>query len=127
MARVSTYICGDSGPSDEFNPFKVTRQEYMPEMLFLLNSEPMSESDLSTKLVIDIKLVNKLLSDLIRINAITKKDGKWNVLFPIFSKQDVHLVAERTKKPALRLAEEYGEVDAGRGREDYDETEDPDE
>ncbi|MGB9831640.1 MAG: hypothetical protein ACPLSP_06180 [Fervidicoccus fontis] len=106
MTRVFTYICGDGGPYDEFNPFKVTRQNYVPEILFLLNQEPLSENELSSKLAIDIKLVNKLLSDLFRINAVVKRSGRWHISFPVFNKKDIHLIAERTKKHALELADE---------------------
>ncbi len=106
MNRVSAYICGDSGPNEEFNPFKITQQEHVPEMLFLLNSVPMNVRELSSNLGIDVELVEKLLNDLSRIKAVVEQGGRWAVSFAIFSKQDVRLIAERTEKPALRLAEE---------------------
>ncbi len=113
MPRVSTYICGDAGSSDEFNPFKVTRQEHAPEILFLLNLEPLSESELSGKLAVEVKTVSKVLEDLSRINAVVEKGGKWYVLFPIFTKRDVHLIAEKTRKPAMKLAEEVMRKESG--------------
>ncbi len=106
MGRISTHICGDAGPLDEYNPFKVTRQEHAPEILFLLNLEPLSMNELSSRLGVGVETVSRLLQDLSRINAVVEKDGKWSVLFPIFTKQDIRLVSEKTRKPAVRLAEE---------------------
>jgi DNA-binding transcriptional regulator GbsR (MarR family) len=106
MGRVSTYICGDAGPGDEYNPFKVTQQEHVPEILFLLNLEPLTVDELSKRLGVSVETVSKLLQDLFRINAVFERDEKWQVSFPIFTKQDIRLVSEKTRKPALRLAEE---------------------
>lgn len=106
MNRISAYICGDSGGSDEFNPFKITQQDHVPEMLFLLNSAPMNVNELSSNLDIGVELVEKLLNDLSKIRAVVHQDGRWAVSFAIFSKQDIDLIAERTEKPARRLAEE---------------------
>jgi transcriptional regulator with XRE-family HTH domain len=106
MGRVFTYICGDAGPGDEYNPFKVTRQEHVPEILFLLNLEPLTVDELSSRLGISVETVSRLLQDLSRINAVFERDEKWHVLFPIFTKLDILLISEKTRKPALRLAEE---------------------
>ena len=106
MGRISTYICGNGGPGDEFNPSKVTRQEHAHELLFLLNSEPMSVDELSSNLGIGADRVNNLLGDLSRINVVVERGGKWDIAFAVFSKLDVGLIAERTKIPASRLAKE---------------------
>jgi len=106
MGRVFTYICGDAGPGDEYNPFKATQQERASEILYLLNLEPLTADELSSKLGISVESVTRLLQDLSRINAVAEKDEKWHVLFPIFTKQDIHLISEKTRKPALRLVEE---------------------
>lgn len=106
MGRIHTYICGETGSIDEFNPFSVTRQEHMPEMLFLLNSRPMSSSDLSSELGIGNDTTMRLLGDLSKINAASERDNKWSTTFAIFNVQDIHLLAERTKKPASHLAEQ---------------------
>ncbi|MBO3832593.1 MAG: winged helix-turn-helix transcriptional regulator [Candidatus Brockarchaeota archaeon] len=99
MGRISTHICGDAGPWDEYNPFKATRQEHAPEILFLLNLGPLSVDELSSRLGIGVETVSRLLQDLSRINAVGEKDGKWSVLFPIFTKQDIRLVSEKTWSP----------------------------
>ncbi|MEM3079272.1 MAG: hypothetical protein QXF21_03030 [Thermoproteota archaeon] len=106
MGRVYTYICGDAGPLDEYNPFKATRQEHAPEVLFLLKTEPLSVDELSTRLGIGIETVSRLLQDLSRFNAVVEKDGRWHVSFPIFTKRDVRLISEKTRRPAARLADE---------------------
>ncbi|MGB9717845.1 MAG: hypothetical protein ACPL4E_05320 [Thermoproteota archaeon] len=106
MGRVFTYICGDAGPEDEYNPFKATRQEHAPEILFLLNLEPLSANELSARLSIGVETVSRLLQDLSRINAVVEKDGRWHVSFPVFMKRDVHLISEKTRMPGARLAEE---------------------
>lgn len=106
MGKISTYICGNGGPGDEFNPSKVTQQENAPELLFLLNSEPRSVDELSSNLGVSVDHVNKILSDLSRINAVVERGGKWDTAFAVFSKRDVELISERAKVPALSLAEE---------------------
>jgi hypothetical protein len=106
MGRISTYICGSAGPNDQFNPFKVTRQDYGPEILFLLNSEPLGLRDLSTRLNMDAELAERLLGDLARIGAVEERNGKWSVSFAIFNKQDIRLIAKKTKRYALDLADE---------------------
>jgi predicted transcriptional regulator len=106
MRRVLTYICGDGGPMDEYNPSKITRQKHVPKLLFLLNSEPLTADELSKRLNISIKTVNGLLQDLLRINAVFEKDKRWYISFPIFTKQDIHFLFEKTREPALKLAKE---------------------
>jgi len=106
MGRVSTYICGNGGPGDEFNPSKVTRQEHAPELLFLLNSEPRVIVELSKELGIGADHINRILGDLSRINAVVERGGKWDTAFAVFSKRDVELISERARVPALRLAKD---------------------
>jgi len=109
MGRISTYICGSAGPNDQFNPFRATRQDHAPEILFLLNSEPLGLRELSTRLNIDIELAEKVLGDMARIGAVEERNGKWSVSFAIFNRQDIRLMAERTRRPALDLADKIVE------------------
>ena len=109
MGRISTYICGSAGPNDQFNPFRATRQDHAPEILFLLNSEPLGLRELSTRLNIDIELAEKVLGDMARIGAVEERNGKWSVSFAIFNRQDIRLMAERTRRPALDLTDKIVE------------------
>lgn len=110
VGRISTYICGNPGPYDEYNPFKVTRQEHAPELLYLLNLEPLSAEELSKGLGVSIETVSKLLKDLARINAVFEKYGRWHVSFPIFTREDLRLLFEKARKPGLRLSEKVMEL-----------------
>jgi len=110
VGRVLVYICGSAGPYDEYNPFKVARQERAPEILYLLNREPLTAEELSEKLGVSVETVSKLLQDLARINAVVEREGRWHVSFPIFTKEDLRLLHERARKPALKLAEKIAEM-----------------
>jgi len=74
MGRVFTYICGDAGPGDEYNPFKVTQQEHASEILYLLNLEPPTVDELSSRLGISVETVSRLLQGLSRINAAERRE-----------------------------------------------------
>jgi predicted transcriptional regulator len=106
VGRVFVYICGSAGPYDEYNPFKVARQEHAPEILYLLNREPLTAEELSKKMSVSVETVSRVLQDLARINAVLERGGRWHVSFPIFTREDLRLLHERARKPALKLAEE---------------------
>ena len=94
---VSTGICGNGGPLDEYNPLFVTRQDHAPELLYVLNERPMNAQQASTELNVTEKETEKLLGDLVRIRAVEEKSGAHRVTFPIFTKEDLMLVAQATK------------------------------
>jgi DNA-binding MarR family transcriptional regulator len=84
VGRVSTYICGSGGNYDEYNPSKVTGQEHVPEILYLLNREPLTVEELSRALNVSTTIISKLIQDLARINAIVERNGKWARSIPYF-------------------------------------------
>jgi biotin operon repressor len=57
---LATYICGDSGPLDDFNPFFVTRQKLVPELLYALNEHPLSLRQISSVLKINRTEASKI-------------------------------------------------------------------
>jgi DNA-binding MarR family transcriptional regulator len=61
VGRVFVYICGSAGPYDEYNPFKVARQEHAPEILYLLNREPLTAEELSERLSVSVETVSRVL------------------------------------------------------------------
>jgi DNA-binding MarR family transcriptional regulator len=83
----------------------VTGQEHVPEILYLLNREPLTVEELSRALNVSTTIISKLIQDLARINAIVERNGKWHVAFPIFAKEDLSLLSQVARKQALNLAE----------------------
>lgn len=104
------YICGDAGPYDEYNPFKVARQEHAPELLYLLNREPLTVEELSGRLGVSAEEVGRLLEGLSRVGAVSEEGGRWRASFPIFTREDLRLLSERARKPAAELARRVMEV-----------------
>lgn len=104
LKRVVTYICGNGGPLDEFNPSFVTRQKWTPELLYVLNEHPMYVGQICSTLKIGQKEAVKLLEDLIRINAIKEESGVYYVNFAVFTKEDLMILTEATEPIALELA-----------------------
>lgn len=86
---IFTYICGSSGPMDNYNPSLITRQKHAPKLLYLINEKPQSVSELSYKLRTSKEKVKKLINDLLRINAIREEDGKYKVNFCILTRDDM--------------------------------------
>lgn len=110
LKRIKTSICGYAGPEDEFNPFVVTRQRNVPELLYLLHREPMSLKNLSTKLHLDMKAVDKLIADLARINAVRKEDEEYHINFATFDKEDIQLMVEKCGMFASDMADKIMEL-----------------
>ncbi|MDI6905015.1 MAG: hypothetical protein QMD13_05960 [Candidatus Bathyarchaeia archaeon] len=102
--KVMTYICGDGGPLDDFNPSIVTRQKWASELLYTLNKRPLSAEQVCLELKISREEIIKPLEDLIRIKAIEEKSGVYHVAFSIFTKEDLMVLARATKQIADKLA-----------------------
>lgn len=102
--KLNTYICGDGGPLDDFNPSVVTRRKWASELLYTLNKYPLSAEEICLELKISREEAMKILEDLIRIKAIEEKSGLYHVTFPIFSKEDLMILARATKQIANKLA-----------------------
>lgn len=102
--RVVTGICGDGRPYDEYNPSFVTRQKWAPELLYVLNKCPMSAERISSELGVSENGTEKLLGDLVRIKAVEERSGIYRVTFPIFTKEDLTLLARATEPIANKLA-----------------------
>jgi biotin operon repressor len=98
---VEIHITSESGPLDDFNPFVVTRQKWVPELLYLLNEHPLSSSQISSALKISRTETSKLLGDLTRIQAVKQQSGIYSVAFPIFSRDDIFLL-KRASEPIAR-------------------------
>jgi len=45
--KVNTWICGNAGPLDDYNPFKITQKGIAPEILYILNKGPLTVSQIS--------------------------------------------------------------------------------
>lgn len=98
--RVNTWICGNAGPLDDYNPFKITREGAAPEILYILNKEPLAISQISKAVTNNKVNIEKTVNSLLKINAIRREKGKYWVNFAIFSKEDQRII--------FNIGEEYG-------------------
>lgn len=99
--RLVTYICGDGGPLDDFNPFLVTRKKWAPELLYALNKHPLSLGQVSSALRTNKTKASKLLEDLTKIQAVKEESGIYSVTFSIFTREDL-LILRRATRPIAR-------------------------
>lgn len=98
--KVNTWICGDAGPLDDYNPFKITREGIAPEVLYILNNEPLTIPQIGRAIKKDMTRVKKVINSLLKINAIRIENEKYWVNFSIFSEEDQRIVFD--------IGEEYG-------------------
>jgi hypothetical protein len=104
--KVNTWICGDAGPLDDYNPFKITRREIAPEILYILNREPLSILQIGRALTKGEASVEKTINSLLKINAVRRENGKYWVNFSIFSEEDQKIVFDIGEKYGKQLAYE---------------------
>jgi hypothetical protein len=103
------YVCGDSGPFDEFNPSFVARQKLGLELLYVLNKHPMNMNKVCSTLKISRKQAMKLLNSWARINAIREESSDvYRVNFAIFTKEDLMILARVSEPIARELAGRIG-------------------
>lgn len=108
LKRLMMYVCGDSGPFDEFNPSFVARQKLGLELLYVLNKHPMNMNKVCSTLKISRKRAMKLLNSWARINAIREESGVYHVNFAIFTKEDLRILAQTSEPIARELADRIG-------------------
>jgi len=99
------YICGSSGPWDEYNPFYVASMKYAKEVMYLIARGPMKVGDIVNELGVSRKEVERVLKGLEKINAIKKVNDKVKIKFPVFFKEDMYKIDKVTEYPARELAE----------------------
>lgn len=98
--RVNTWICGNAGPFDDYNPFKITREGIAPEILYILNKEPLAISQISKAITNNKVNIEKTVNSLLKVNAVRREKGKHWVNFAILSKEDQRII--------FNIGEEYG-------------------
>lgn len=105
MLSLVIYICGSSGPWDEYNPFYVASMKYAKEVMYLIARGPMKVGDIVNELGVSRKEVERVLKGLEKINAIKKVNDKVKIKFPVFFKEDMYKIDKVTEYPARELAE----------------------
>jgi hypothetical protein len=98
------YVCGSSGPFDDFNPSLVVRRKQASDLLLLLNERPRRVDEITSMLKVDRGEVSSALEGLLRIEALKKDNEIYRVAFPIFTRHDLLLIQRVTKSVALDLA-----------------------
>jgi len=102
--KVNTWICGNAGPLDKYNPFKVTQKGIAPEILHILNKGPLTISQISRVITKDKTSIEKIMNSLLKINAVRREDGKYWVNFAIFTKDDQKITFPIGKQYGKQLA-----------------------
>ena len=102
--KVNTWICGDAGPLDDYNPFKITREGIAPEILYILNREPLTVSQIRQLITKDNSSVERIINSLLKINAVRREGRKYWVNFSIFSEEDQKIVFDIGEKYGKQLA-----------------------
>jgi len=104
--KVTIGMCGSAGPLDEYNPFRIMREEIAAEILHILNKGPLTISGISKVISRDEASIEMVIKSLLKINALRKENGKCRVNFAIFSKEDQRIIFNIGKKYGKQLASE---------------------
>lgn len=86
------YFFGDAGSYDEYNPALILNRLKAQEIIyFIASNEPFSieKSDILNALDIEEKIVEDILYDMVKINAIEERNNSYRIDFPIFLEEDV--------------------------------------
>lgn len=86
-----TYV----GKYDEYNPRYVVNKTGVPEILYVIasnNPYSLSTEDICQKIDIDLYSCKEALKALCKINAISIRDDKYKINFPVFLESDVELL-----------------------------------
>ncbi len=95
--KFNIYYFGDIGAYDEYNPDAILSKDYAHEILYLIaknNPYEITSFDIATLLNLDNVLVNNLLSELKRINAITERNHTYKINFPVFLENDLYHIKD---------------------------------
>lgn len=90
--KLNIYFFGETGEYDSLSPAYVCKKDYAKEILFIIaKHDPyvFTDFDIAKKLNIDILELENVISSLLLIKAIEKKDDKFKICFPVFLKDDV--------------------------------------
>lgn len=88
---MNIFYFNDLGYYDEFNPSYYLDKEYSKDLIKYISKEPFKESRDSLKEKVNIGNID-ILDGLVKINALSIKDGKYKVNFPVFYEEDVKLI-----------------------------------
>lgn len=86
-----TYV----GKYDEYNPRYVVNKIGVPEILYVLasnNPYSLSTEDICQKIDVDLYSCKDALKALCKINAISIRDNKYKINFPVFLESDIELL-----------------------------------
>lgn len=91
MKDIDIFYFNDLGEYDEYNPSFFLDRDNASKLIYLIAKEPYKETleSLNEKLNGDYK---EILDGLVNINALSIKDNKYKVNFPVFFEEDVKLI-----------------------------------
>lgn len=96
MKDIDIFYFNELGEYDEFNPAFFLDRENASKLLYLIAKEPYKETleSLNTRMNGDYK---EILDGLVNINAVSIKDNKYKVNFPVFFEDDVKIIIKEIK------------------------------
>ena len=96
MKDIDIFYFNELGEYDEFNPAFFLDRENASKLLYLIAKEPYKETleSLNTRMNGDYK---EILDGLVNINALSIKDNKYKVNFPVFFEDDVKIIIKEIK------------------------------
>ncbi len=103
--RFHFYICGDSGPWDEYNPFYVLSLENASLVIEKIIEKPSTIDEIVSELNISEREVIEAVNRLLKIKAIRVQDEVLEPNFIVLFKEDVLKIATATKPLGFRLAQ----------------------
>ena len=96
MKDIDIFYFNDLGEYDEYNPSFFLDRENASKLIYYIAMEPYKETleSLNERLNGDYK---EILDGLVNINAVSIKDNKYKVNFPVFYEDDVKIITKEIK------------------------------
>ena len=90
--KLNIYFFGETGEYDSLSPAYVCKMDYAKEILLIIakyDPYEFTDFDIAKRLNIDSSELKGVISSLLLIGAIEKKEDKFKICFPVFLKDDV--------------------------------------
>lgn len=104
--KIFTYVCGNSGRGDEYNPELQARNPVAQDILLILNQKPCTLDEISKRITTDLSQITSIMSDLLRVNVIRKEGDKYFINFTLLTKEDQIIFSDTGRKFGRMLSNE---------------------
>lgn len=106
--KIDLYSYNDPGEFDKHNPIYLYEQKWAPEILFEIanaNSYELTKFDIASKLNTDPVNLDDLLSNMEKIDMVSKKQNRYSVSFCVVLEKDLPIIDNLSQAIALRLTQ----------------------